>query len=76
MGQFVGYAISQDGNEKTPISVGSTRDEAMELAITRTLSAGLGDGEIGVQEKPDLSPDKFERLRTIQNEFWSKREIK
>lgn len=72
-GQFIGYHIDGYDPDKTiPVSTGATREEAQTKAIRRILSACILDGEIGVQEKPDLPPADFAEVTRITDEFAAK----
>lgn len=73
MPHFVGYAIDDYG-KGVPISTGATKDEALSLAITRTLSLGISSGEIGVKE-PDVSEEEFVSLTALLNDWFAAKGI-
>lgn len=73
--QFIGYHIDDSGEKAIPISTGETKEAAQALAITRTLSACLLFGSVGVQEVADLEPDIFAKLTAHLNEYFAAKGI-
>lgn len=56
--QFVGYHLS-GAEVAVPVAAGPTYDETLRKTIRRVLGAGISDGEIAVQERPDLTAEEF-----------------
>lgn len=75
-GHFIGYAIDgYDSDRSAPVSTGKTRDEAMSQAITRVLSLGIGDGEIGIRENHELTEEQFAKLGETLDAWFAEKGI-
>lgn len=73
MAQFIGYHIDGYDPDKTiPVATGITHEEAQAKAIRRVLSACVLNGEIGVQQRDDLSVEDFASVTKITDDFAAK----
>ena len=74
MGQYIGFHV--DGDPKhprktTPISTGTTHEEAFASALQRMLTLP-NRGQIEVQEREDVSTDDFARLTVTLDTHFAK----
>lgn len=73
---FVGFVTDGfDPDDRTPVSTGTTRDDAQALAIRRVLSLGITTGEITVVRQTQLTPAEFEKLRATLDAWFAEKGI-
>ena len=73
--QFIGYHVSDYGEDHVPVATGADRESCLALTIRRTLAASVGTGEISVQQRDDVTPEIFAELTNRLNAFFEEKGI-
>ena len=68
--QWIAY-FQYDNKKPIPIATGATREEAVSLAVVRTLCRGVVDGVFCCQQLEDVPVADYEGLTNTLNDFFA-----